>query len=354
MPESNDKVLRVTLEETEQVTLPVAAPAPQAQKQAEPGARNYGNINAAEPAAPTTPEERGTFLLQGWFYLGTAGVLSTLIAWALAEPGFVDGEGKQHWGNIIMLPLVVLMMCSSFAIAESLVERSVKKAAIRLAIALPLGVVLGFIFDIFANIIYTVALGVVWSVGIHTERNPAWWIARGLAWMVFGAAGGLIYGIVGKSAKKGRYGVYGGLLGAGLGGVLFDPIALAVQGGAPSRAVGFALVGLATGVAIGFVESALKDRWLYVSAGPLAGKQFILYKPVTIIGSQQQSDIYLFKDPSIAPQHASIELRGSQVLLRSATPIYVSGVPTQSKVLQNGDSIQIGRYAFRYHERHKS
>src|SRR6185437_10893964 len=76
-----------------------------------------------------------------------------------------------------------------------------------------------------------------------------------------------------------------------VGGMVFDPIALATKAGAPSRAVGFALFGLATGVAMGIVESALKDRWLYVAAGPLAGKQFILYKPVTVIGSSQQSDI---------------------------------------------------------------
>src|SRR3954469_18868538 len=323
MPENSDRVVKVTLEETEQVTLPVAAPAPGPQEATDGGARNYGNINAAEPEAPVTNEEHGSFLLQGWFYLGAAGLLATVAAWGIAEPGFVDGE-HGHWGNFVMMPLVVTLMCSAFAVAESVVERSIKKALIRLAIALPLGVVLGLVFDFVANIIYTIGLGMISAMGVQSYRSPAWWVVRGIAWMVFGIAGGLIYGIVGKSSKKGRYGVIGGLLGAGLGGVLFDPISLAVDGGAPSRAVGFALVGLATGVGIGFVESALKDRWLYVSAGPLAGKQFILYKPLTVIGSQQQSDIYLFKDTSIAPQHASIELRGAQVLLRSATPVYVS------------------------------
>ena len=56
---------------------------------------------------------------------------------------------------------------------------------------------------------------------------------------------------------------------------------------------------MATGIGIGVIESALKDRWLYVTSGPLAGKQFILYKPVTTIGSSQQCDIYLFKDSNI-------------------------------------------------------
>jgi len=80
------------------------------------------------------------------------------------------------------------------------------------------------------------------------------------------------------SAKKAWYGILGGAIGAGLGGMLFDPIALATKGARSAGALGFGLLGMATGVAMGLVESALKDRWLYVTAGPLAGKQFILYK----------------------------------------------------------------------------
>jgi hypothetical protein len=163
-----------------------------------------------------------------------------------------------------------------------------------------------------------------------------------------------VYGLVGKSAKKGRFGAIGGVIGAGLGGMLFDPIAIFVHQAVLSRAIGFALLGLVTGAAMGFVESALKDRWIYVSSGPLAGKQFILYKPVTTIGSQQDCDIYLFKDASIAPQQATIEVRGTQTALRSISPVYVSGVPTQSKVLLSGEAIQIGRYTFKYNERHRS
>ncbi len=66
------------------------------------------------------------------------------------------------------------------------------------------------------------------------------------------------------------------------------------------------------------MESALKDRWLYVTAGPLAGKQFILYKSETSIGSRQESDIYLFKDANILPRHAVIQINGARVQLRRA------------------------------------
>jgi hypothetical protein len=172
--------------------------------------------------------------------------------------------------------------------------------------------------------------------------------------MVFGAAGGVVYGIIGQSAKKGYYGVIGGVIGAGLGGMLFDPIAMATKGGAPSRVIGFALVGVATGVGMGLVESALKDRWFYVMAGPLAGKQFILYKSATTIGSRQQSDIYLFKDPNILPEHAVIQIAGARVQLRANGPVYWAGQTVKNRVLQDGDLLQIGRYSFRFKEKHRS
>jgi hypothetical protein len=47
---------------------------------------------------------------------------------------------------------------------------------------------------------------------------------------------------------------------------------------------------------MGLVESALKDRWLYVTSGPLAGKQFILYKSETTIGSRQESGSHGYGD----------------------------------------------------------
>lgn len=349
---NNEQPLKITLDDLANVVVPDEMPVMVASVSTT-GQRSYGTITDAADKAPTIAEERGSILLQGWFYLGSAGLLGAVGAWSLCEQAFVDGGGHR-WGNIWMLPLIVTFMCLGFGIAESLVERSLNKALLRGALALPLGVVLGFIFDVAANIVYNIGLGICFEVGAQTHRNPAVWIARGIAWAAFGAAGGLIYGIVGQSMKKAKYGVLGGVLGAGIGGLVFDPISMATNGGAPSRVVGFALVGLATGVAMGFVESALKDRWLYVTAGPLAGKQFILYKNQTIIGSEQQCDIYLFKDQSIVAKHAVISITGSRVLLRALAQVYVGGIPVQQRVLQDGDLLQIGRYAFRYKERHRS
>jgi hypothetical protein len=253
-------------------------------------------------------------------------------------------------------------MCTAFALAESLVERSARKALIRVGLSLPLGIVLGFVFDFIANIVYSIGMGLCAQAGVQSYHNPAVWIARGLAWAIFGVAGGIVYGIIGRSVKKAGYGALGGAIGAAIGGTIFDPISFvashdtaSAHSGAVSRAVGFALFGLATGVAIGLVESALTDRWLYVTAGPLAGKQFILYKPQTSIGSLQSADIYLFKDAEILPQHAIILQKGDRLQIIPEGPVFLGGQPLRSaRILDTGAILQIGRYSFRYQERPRS
>jgi hypothetical protein len=344
--------IKITSEDLAGIALPQAA-ANTASSPSATRARVYGTINETAEQLVTTTTERGSILLQGWFYLGVAGLIGATAGWAIAEPGFVDGAARS-WGNILILPLIITLMCIGFGISESIVERSVRKALLRGALALPLGIILGFIFNMMAEVLYAVLMRICYEAGAQTHRNPAVWLGRGIAWMVFGAAGGVVYGIVGQSGKKGKYGVLGGVLGAGLGGLVFDPISMATHVGSVSRAVGFGLLGLATGIGMGLVESALKDRWLYVVSGPLAGKQFILYKDETTIGSRQESDIYLFKDPNILPRHALISLNGGRVMLRALGPVLWGGQQVNTRVLQDGDLLQLGRYAFRYKEKHRA
>ena len=346
--------IKITLEDLADVR--VAESVPEAIGPAAAGSRSYGTVTEASGQAPAVEKERGSLFLQAWFYLGAAGMIGALAGWAICEPGFVDGQGVNHWGNWLLIPALVAFMTLGFGIAESLVERSFQKALIRAALALPLGALFGFVFHFLAGMVFAILIGLCAEMGVQSFRSPAFWVARAIAWTVFGLAGGLVYGIVGQSFKKGKFGVLGGVLGAGLGGFLFDPISMWMGGpsAALSRAVGFALFGLATGAMMGVVESALKDRWFYVIQGPLAGKQFILYKPQTSIGSDQQADIYLFKDPSILPTHASLTANGARMMLRATGSVFVSGSPVSSRILVDGDLVQIGRYTFRYKEKSRS
>ena len=353
MASTDDKpAMKITLEDLAKVELPLPAPAGNMAPVAT-GTKQYGNIAAPADGPAVVTEEKGSIFLQGWFYLGIAGMLGALAGWGICEPFFGE-HGRASWVVLITLPVIVMLTCLGLGIAESIVERSGKKALIRGLTALGLGAVFGVGFNIAAGVVFGLLRAIIFSLGVQTAKNPAFWLVRGIAWAVFGIAGGIVYGLTDRSWRKTKYGIIGGLIGAGLGGSIFDPISFITQTGTLSRGIGFALLGLSTGVAIGIVESALKDRWLYVASGPLAGKQFILYKPVTTIGSSQSSDIYLFKDTSILPLHGVIELRGAQTFLRSDGPIFVSGAPARNRALQSGDLIQIGRYAFHFRERQRN
>src|SRR5215470_12200172 len=153
---NNDEPLKITAEDLARVEVP-DAPSPIGPAGMTPsGAKSYGTISDAAEKAPVVAEERGSILLQGWFYLGVAGLLGALAGWGLCEHSFQDGAREFHWGNLWMMPAIITLMCIGFGVSESLVERSLAKALLRGALALPLGVILGFIFEFIANIIYNI------------------------------------------------------------------------------------------------------------------------------------------------------------------------------------------------------
>ena len=340
--------ITITNEDLNRVQTPITPPA----QNQPPG--SWGRVDQGPAAQFPAPNARsGSILMQGWFYLGLAGLLGAFLAWVICEPTFYDSSQQvgRGWGNILMVPLVITFLCIGLGIAESIVEHSLTKAIERGCIALGVGLLLGFGFNHLGNVVFTILLR---KSELESAQSPGFWIVRGISWTLLGVAAGLVFGLVGRSSRKCLYGIIGGAIGAAIGGGIFDPISLVTHGGGVSRMVGFSLLGTATGIAVGLVESAMKDRWLYVTAGPLAGKQFILYRPRTIFGSQQANDIYLFKDSSLMPQHAAIALQGGRAALTAFGPVTVNGQMVQHRMLRNGDQIVIGRYTFNYQEKAKN
>src|SRR5246127_1075405 len=99
-PENKDKSIKITLDDLASVSLPDAsAQVPAAQTAG--GAKVYGSISEASDPQTQIAEEKGSILLQGWFYLGAAGLLGALIGWGICEPRFVDSgqQGSSRWGN---------------------------------------------------------------------------------------------------------------------------------------------------------------------------------------------------------------------------------------------------------------
>jgi hypothetical protein len=175
-------------------------------------------------------------------------------------------------------------------------------------------------------------------------------MGRGAAWAVAGIPAGIGQGVALRERKVMINGLVGGVLGGLVGGLLFDPIYFlltADDGQATySRAVGFAAIGLFVGLFVGLVEGWTKTAWLLMRKGPLAGKQFIMFKDTTVLGSSPKADIYLFKDDAIEPRHALITNRGGRFEIEDCnTPdgTYVNGIPVTRTILRDGDKIVLGK-----------
>lgn len=177
-------------------------------------------------------------------------------------------------------------------------------------------------------------------------------MGRGLAWSVAGMAAGLGQGVALKSRRLLLNGLLGGAVGALLGGVLFDPLDLLVHHlthtvvAWPSRMVGLALVGAGAGLMMGLVELLVRESWVRVLTGPIAGKEFMLYRDPTWIGSSPKCEIFLFKDPLVAPRHAAIHRSGEHYELRdggASSGTQVEGRPVSVIRLQNRSRIAIGK-----------
>jgi hypothetical protein len=86
----------------------------------------------------------------------------------------------------------------------------------------------------------------------------------------------------------------------------------------------------------------------------MAGKEIILYKPVTIIGSDYRCDLVLVKDPAVAGQHVSLNRDATGNVSLFAAPgavVLVNGAPVQSHRLRPGDVLGIGSSMISYQQR---
>lgn len=299
-------------------------------------------------------------IYSSYFYLGCAGAVGALVAWGLIEPYLDEGQGVQHKNIIpwlLLFPMVAGFVGLFLGAAEGIMCRNFPRALLSASVGLGIGFVGGLISLIPTGIVF--ALMTKLAVGSRpvSEQNQfphgfpllVFIMGRGAAWSLAAIPAGIGQGIALREKKVIWNGVLGAVLGGLLGGLLFDPIYLLLksdQSAAASRAVGFTVIGIMVGVFIGLVEQWTKTAWLLMRAGPLAGKQFVLYRNPTVVGSAPKADIYIFKDPAVEPRHALIHNRGGRFEIEDCgTPdgTYVNGMPVTRRILQSGDQIVMGK-----------
>lgn len=315
--------------------------------------------------APPTP-----WYLSSIFYTAIAGAVGAAAGWGLIEPFYKDND-EVSAAQFLLLPVVAGAIGLFIGAVEGLMSRNLGKGAIGAALGFVIGFVCGFPVTFLANFVFGASMLMVRSY-VHVDATqritgiePFGLFlmvgARSLGWALAGTTVALGQGIAMRSRKLMINGVLGGVTGGALGGMFFDPI-LRLQGwpetpvdnASLSRAVGCVMVGMLSGLFVGLVEHFAKEAWLLMIAGPLAGKQFVVYKDPTVLGSSPKSDIYLFKDPSIEPRHAAIRKQGTRYEIEdfgTPTGTLVNGAPVERRALRDGDRITLGETVLEFQER---
>ncbi len=309
-----------------------------------------------------------------YFYLSLASGLGAFVAWLILEPfyndfneGMPEGPGNLPnplWVNILLFPIVTAFAALFLGAAEGVVSRNPLRSLLCGAVGLGVGVGLGLVLVIPTEILFYIMRRIASEAALAQlggqppapgQGLPAIFLiilimGRAAAWAIAAIPAGLGQGVALWQRKIALNGLVGSLLGGLLGGALFDPIGFLISGedgtGDLSRAVGFTVIGLMVGLFVGVVEQWTKTAWLLMRQGPLAGKQFIVYRNPTVLGSSPKADVYLFKDEAIEPSHALLHNRGGRYELEDMnTPdgTYVNGIPIQRRILRQGDTIVLGK-----------
>ena len=268
------------------------------------------------------------------------------------EALYSQDANRDFIANLLFYGLSGVTIAVLLAAADSIVERNINGAIIYGSVGAVVGLAGGAVVALLVNRIEQQMMP---TQEVSTFANRM--LTHAVCWGILGLFIAAAPGIVLRNGKRLMIGMIGGLLGGVIGGLLFAPVE--EFSGSPhiSRLVAIVCVGLVAGLASGIIENAVKNGWLKVESGLIAGKQFVLYRNPTFIGSHPMSHIYLFNDSHVGRRHACIHVLNNGFELENlplGTPTYVNDRAIMRARLHNGDKIRVGGTTFYFQERNKA
>ncbi len=261
--------------------------------------------------------------------------------------------------NVLRYGVAGVMIAVFLAIALPVTERNVTGAVINGSVGAALGLLGGVIVALLVGKLETLVNSLTARAG--TAEGGRQFFVQVAVWAALGLFLTIAPGLVMRNAKKFVIGLVGGLIGGLLGGVLYDTVLSATQGTEfgklrPADLVGLAAIGLVGGLSTGLIESAAKAGWVRVVQGLIAGKQFILYRNPTYVGSGPDCQIYLFKDQKVGRRHAAFHIVAGRYEIEDlplGESTLVNGRPLIGgrTRLRGGDRVQIGSTVLVFQEK---
>ena len=273
-------------------------------------------------------------------FYAVAGGLGGLAAWGAAEPFL--GIRPVYARDIVLGALVGLFIAAFLASIEALSVSQWRQALRGIQEGGLIGALGGAVGLLLAELSFDI-LG-----GLN---------GRIVGWAVLGIAVGLGVGTASRSNARRRNGALGGLLGGALGGMVYQLLTVTFPQ-AFGRAIAIIILGALIGLFIGLITELLKRGWLMVvrssSRNAREGREYPLVKPVMVIGRAEESDVGLFGDQAVLPQHAIIRREGKAFYISPTAggAVSVNRVPVNGRLmLKSGDRVEVGGTLFLFRER---
>lgn len=260
-------------------------------------------------------------------------------------------QRKSFIASLLFYGVSGVMIAALLAMADSVMERNVNGAIVYGSVGAVVGCAGGLLVALLISRIHE-QFTPVDSIPTFTEAMLTQTVCWSLLGLFLAAAPGLIL----RNTKRLIIGMVGGLIGGAIGGLIYVPVDHALESEHVSRLIAIVCIGTIAGLACGIIENVVKTGWLKVESGLIAGKQFVLYRNPTFIGSHPMSHIYLFNDAQVGRRHACVHIVGNGYELEDlplGTRTYVNGKPVTRQRLRTGDRIQIGHTQFFFRERDK-
>ena len=325
-------------------------------------------LQHAQPIVEEHVSPLRRLLLSHLFFTPLAGLFGGLTTWLILEP-WLDDNSEKNAAWFLFFPMTATLIVLYIFIADAIASRRFISNIGRWFSGVGFTLLFSFVAFIPVGLLFQlipILPGVSEIAGVTditlwpSSFFISFIILRSIAWAIFGGALGLGMNLIKSTKGQRRASVMGGLVGGLLGGLLFDPINRflipSTEQGDIMRLAGLSMVGLSVGIFVALSEQLGRDGWIRVLTGPLRGKAFILYHNPTIIGASPSANIYLFKDPKIAPEHVALQRVGNGYELiqsRSDALVSVNQLAVHRRRLVSGDQIILGDTILLFEERAK-
>ncbi len=181
-------------------------------------------------------------------------------------------------------------------------------------------------------------------------------MGRALSWAVLGVGIGVGQGLADRSRERLTYGLIGGGLGGFVGGFLFEALRVALADRLDiSQALGIVILGAGLGLCLALVEQVLRRAWVQVQSGRQEGRIYLLAHPTCRLGLDERAEVGLFGDPSVAREHAAIEVTPGGYVLHQLSPQATTRINgsrvSDRQTLKDGDRIELGHTLLVFRQR---